>query len=581
MAPEPSASHISVSPANIRTESPSAGTTEHDSELVPAPMSNLYNLTESTNPQTLPSTVKTANVDFIGQGAISITEAEQLYSHYREFINPLLWAGILCPHRTLHQARQSSSLLVAAVLTVAALHSPSRKETLPIAYENFVSLVKDACLSRCRGLDDIRGLCIGAFYLTNLSWRLCAQAVRMATEHNLHQAGLHLHKGPLDFDTHERVRLWYVIYVCDHQFAIAYGRPPSMQDDFAVQNTQKFLRSQHAINGDVRLIAQVDIFRILAEAYSQYGCDPELVLSDLDFEKLRSLNIAIDQWRLTYQSKSVDMPTYGTYPSKGTVLYYHFARFQLNSLSLRNILASINTDEASSMKIGWDRREAAQIAISAAMNTLKLVVEEADLRKALVGVPIFTHAMISMSASTLLKIAVVFGQLLTSMPPESQEVRVSQDLSRYGLTYYTSEALGLVKELVGVLNEAADKVSNQHLASHIVAGLRELVQRFKADGLTDSFIYSRTSQVSFRDAANLVLVPSQPVSRLWNHRDQVAQQQQTGDLNLGTDQARDEGGLSSIFEPFPDRGMASMIGSFDWGFDDTLLWQVDNEKLYY
>ena len=174
-------------------------------------MSDIYSLTEATRlRQVLPSAP--SSLDFVGRGVFSTMEAESLYAHYRENINSLLWAGVLCQHATLQEAPQSSSLLVAAIPTVAALHAPGRKDALNAAYKELVSLSASTCLSRIRSLDDIRGLCIGAFYLTNLSWRLCSQAVRVATELNLHRASLSLLRGYTDVQSHELVRLWYVLY---------------------------------------------------------------------------------------------------------------------------------------------------------------------------------------------------------------------------------------------------------------------------------------------------------------------------------------------------------------------------------
>lgn len=213
--------------------------------------------------------------DFIARGIVPLAEAEYLFDHFRCRINPLLWDGILCSHKTLSAARESSSLLVATVLTVAALHIPNREQSLRATYDAFVSMMRASCLLSSHNLDDVRGLCIGAFYLTSLSWALCSRAVRVATEMNLHKSSLQFARGSLD--SYERVRLWYVLYVCDHQFALAYGRPPMMHDDAAIRNADKLLTSGLSSDGDRGLVAQVKLFRILAKCYFMYGCDADLV----------------------------------------------------------------------------------------------------------------------------------------------------------------------------------------------------------------------------------------------------------------------------------------------------------------
>jgi hypothetical protein len=52
-----------------------------------------------------------------------------------------------------------------------------------------------------------------------------------------------------------------------------------------------------------------------------------------------------------------------------------------------------------------ERTESANISIYSAMATLKMVLNEADIRNAIVGVPLFTHTMIAFSAVFLLKVA--------------------------------------------------------------------------------------------------------------------------------------------------------------------------------
>lgn len=577
-APRPG-SNLHATPTDLPSEHPSLEVRD-DSGLVSAPMRNLYNLTETHNlQQPNPAMTRAEESDFIARNVITIDEAEYLFAQYRHRINTLLWAGVLCPYRTLDDARRASSLLVAAVLTVAALHTPGRTGSLHTCYDVFVSLVSTSSLSRAQRLDNIRGLCIGAFYITNLSWKLCGQAVRVATEMNLHQAFLQLVRG--QDDLHEYVRLWYVIYVCDHQFSIAYGRPPIMHDDAAVKGIDKFLSMQHATDGDVRLGAQITLFQILAEAYFLYGCDPEMELAGSDFEKLRSFTVAVEQWRLKWQSISKDMPTYGTYPSKGALLYYHFARFQLNSLALRGISIRQSPEDAIPVNMSWDRREAANIAISSAINTLKLIIEENDLYQALIGVPIFTHAMIAMCASSLLKMALAFGTPASGLISAENRVVIPRDLSNHGLSFHTADVLSLVQDFTKVLSDMAENVSHRHLASHVVLGLKELLIRFKPTAHSGTFVYSPSPpRGDTGEAAKVGISLSRPISR--NARQRAYQGQQFGELSFSTDRPADDLHRNpQIDVTNGDHDLSNLTGMFDWSFDDGFLWQANPDDWDY
>ncbi|KAF9893318.1 hypothetical protein FE257_011750 [Aspergillus nanangensis] len=552
---------------NFTPEGPSV---QDDSDLVPLPMNNLYNLTDPLNSQLIRVDPSQANgPDFISQGVLPVSEAEFLFDHYRRHINPLLWDGMLCSHKSLREARQSSSLLVAVVLTVAALHIPNREQSLHATYGAFVSLMRGSCLLHCHNLDVIRALCIGAFYLTSLSWALCSRAVRVATEMNLHKSSLQFARGSLE--SYERVRLWYVLYVCDHQFALAYGRPPLMHEDAAVRNADKLLASGLSSRGDHSLVAQVKLFKILASGYFMHGCDPDLELSGADFDRLKEFDVSVDQWRLEYQAKDVGCASMATpssasssslaLPPAANALYYHLARFQLNSVALRGISARTASQDTSAptLDMNWDRQEASNIAIRTAMSTAKLIVDDAALQKVLIWLPIFMHAMVAVCASFLLKMAVVFGE---PDPRVEGTLRLPKDLAQYGLNFHTETALAFVERLVRVLGQVADNASQRHVARQVVTGLGELLQRFEPGTEGGIFLYSLRRR---GDVLPLSGNGSRPVER-----NSLVQHTYSDGLERdGGDAVQVDSSNGRLQDPF------DLTGDLDWRFDDGFLFGIE------
>ncbi|KAJ5211970.1 uncharacterized protein N7498_003616 [Penicillium cinerascens] len=479
---------------------------EPDPELVPAPMRSLYEVTKLRNLRNnhIEAPRKTLlEEDFITRGLISLHEAEELFAYFSRTMNQLLWGGIILVHRDLTSVRRASTLLSAAVLTVAALHIPNRTDTLNRCYNEYVSLVSSMALTRAHTLDDIRGLCVGAFWLSELSWKLSGHAVRIATEMGLHQSYQRLTRG--NTDQYERAQLWYLLYVCDHHFSIAYGRPPVIHEDVAIRNYETFLEFPSVVPGDIRLLAQVALFMILTEAYRTFGSDTEQALTEEDFGQLRVYNVAVDQWRLLWQPRSADSPYVRTYPSKGVVLHYHFAKFQLNSLSLRALSPS-NTPVFS-----MDRKESANIAISSAMACLNMVLEEPDIRDAIVGVPIFTHTMVTFSAVFLLKVAINWNSAYLSI--NARQVR------------------RLVERVIELMNCVS--AGERHLTRHIARGLGKMLERF------DSW-----------EAA-------------W----------QVGTSNgSGMDGSEVPGGANAMAQGFPPPDLIyDMVGTYGFGLDENLL----------
>jgi hypothetical protein len=460
--------------------------------LATVPMNSLYDLTRirnlSNSNRSNPNSALLED-DFIAKGVVPLAEAEELFRRYMQDIRLYLWAGILSPYETLEAVRRNSALLTAAMLTVAALHTPGHDEALQKCYKVFVSLTYNTCLSRPHNMDDIRAQALGAFYFSNLSWKLSGLAVRSAVELSLHQSFQKLIRG--HEDQRDNVRLWYALYVCEHQCSIAYGRPPTIHEDASIRNIEQFLESPFIKPEDFRLCAQVSLFQILAEAYNTFGSDPDQSLTEADLHQLHFFNVAIEQWRTAWEARAADSRGIGSYPSKGIVLHYHFARVHLNSLALRALPPPTS---ASTNTLSYDRREGANIAISAAISTLTLVFEEPDLRCAMSAVPVFTHTMVAFCANFLLKIV--------SSSSSSSTLESTLDFNG-------TQVLALARRSADFLAKVAENVNEKHLTSHIVQGINDLLERLESGGspgsakteFTEGFVGSEFLQMTAEDMA--------------------------------------------------------------------------------
>lgn len=182
--------------------------------LVTAPMGSLYEVTQLSDIRASSPERQHAHdlvTDFVSRGAVDLQEAEELFDHFDRVLNRYLWDGILLVHKDLTSLRNSSSMLSAAIFAVTALHLPNKERTFDTCYTEFAKLASESMLDRHHTLDDLRALCIGAFWLADVSWKLSGYAVRIATERNLHQA---YRRATLGSPEHkEQARLWYLLYV--------------------------------------------------------------------------------------------------------------------------------------------------------------------------------------------------------------------------------------------------------------------------------------------------------------------------------------------------------------------------------
>jgi hypothetical protein len=280
-----------------------------DQVIVGAPMASLFKVTRLRNIRSDPGSHRHGPVtsdrgqpmDFIDEDRACLADAEKLFTTFKGTLNAYLWGGVVLAHETLASARQSSPLLVAAILAVTALHTQDEGQSFDRYYPILLEIAGQSLFQRYHNLDDIRGLCIGAFWLSDVSWKLSGLAVRIATELNIHQSCAKALRG--DAAHFEKARLWYVLYVCDHHFSIAYGRPPVINEDMTITNHQAFLDLPGATKSDIRLHSQVGIFMILSRVDCSFGPDRSRLVANDEFESIRRYGADIDQWRRKWEQR--------------------------------------------------------------------------------------------------------------------------------------------------------------------------------------------------------------------------------------------------------------------------------------
>lgn len=107
--------------------------------------------------------------DMIARNVLHARSAGALFDFYRDKLDQFLY-GILGASSSLSEARLASPLLVDAVCTVAALHTTS--ENYASCRAVFMQQVSTQMFSKRKSPDDVRGLCIAAFWLSDISWSL-------------------------------------------------------------------------------------------------------------------------------------------------------------------------------------------------------------------------------------------------------------------------------------------------------------------------------------------------------------------------------------------------------------------------
>lgn len=121
-----------------------------------------------------------------------------------------------------------------------------------------------------------------------------------------------------------------------------------------------------------------------------------------------------------------------------------------------------------------ERIKRANLAIESAIGTLLVVLEQPDIQRALVGVPLYLHSMITFAAVFLLKIA---AKGCSSSIPGSHGQRNS--IASASLLIDVAYVRELVGQVVELMVSCSKRASGRHLSHHIARGLRKMLTGFE------------------------------------------------------------------------------------------------------
>jgi hypothetical protein len=114
--------------------------------------------------------------DLIRQGLGSLESAEEYLAVYQYSVEPCIYQ-ILAADDCLAKIRSRSSLLTAAICTVGSICTDSTNHKR--CYDSFLEEVSSRLFSRHQSFDDIRALCIGAFWLNKVSSTLIGSGMQL------------------------------------------------------------------------------------------------------------------------------------------------------------------------------------------------------------------------------------------------------------------------------------------------------------------------------------------------------------------------------------------------------------------
>jgi hypothetical protein len=224
-----------------------------------------------------------------------------------------------------------------------------------------------------------------------------------------------------------------------------------IHEDATITSHESFLRLPGITQADLRLHSQVGVFIILSRVLHTFGSDTSKLVANDEFEALRRYDAELGRWKDHWESRLAPDEHISDYPAKGVILHYLFARLQLFSICLRGLSPSAQS------LISAERRSFTNLAIESASSALTLILQDVDMRKAVIGVPLYLLTTISYACMFLVKVRLHWKHA--------------------GFALRGEDVISLVEEIVVLLDETRPYV--RHVAHYIGKGLNTILQKLK------------------------------------------------------------------------------------------------------
>jgi hypothetical protein len=357
--------------------------------------------------------------DVIAKGIVSIEEAERLTTIYLGRLDHYAYS-IANKFTDLQSIRRRSVALTNAIITVAALHDPDSNQVFGPCLRELKRVLSESMFVRRTDREYLRAMCIGSYWLSDISYTLCGHAIRRAMGINLSSNYYRVLNDGSE-DAADCLRLWYMLYICDQHLSILYGRPTTIRiDDPSLQGWERYLEVRVAVEQDRRTASQIAIMVIMGsirEFFERHNRNTQTLPQSLT-EHIASFDRQIDRWVetwYTHLSKFFTPPSIhtfphkitkltpthperrddiGDWPSKGVLLHSNLARLHLHSHIFRGLATN---------PLPHYFRPSASSAVSAARTIVEVLLSDTDMCAGLVGMPHYLHTMVAFACGFLLQ----------------------------------------------------------------------------------------------------------------------------------------------------------------------------------
>ncbi|TFK77263.1 hypothetical protein BDN72DRAFT_35198 [Pluteus cervinus] len=272
-------------------------------------------------------------------------------------------------------------------------------------------------------------------------WLSGGHAVRMAMELSMHKAWPRLlrrmNSGKTnpqeDRDLVVASRIWFCLYLFEHQLSYGTGRPAVMKDDESIRDCRLLLRHPLAIEDDMRLVSTVELMAIREHTHNALA-PFEGPVKEEHFVELRRADSQFKAWYTNWDHAFSQKYENAAFYRQSLQIQHLHAELFHNATALRGI-----NDPADVEKMPASQKELALRSIQIARQGIEITVNSTAYREGMKYAVHYTHATATFMASFLLRLARIFPETCDVAEIRGQIEKLANLMSeipgkRYALT---------------------------------------------------------------------------------------------------------------------------------------------------
>ena len=134
-----------------------------------------------------------------------------------------------------------------------------------------------------------------------------------------------------DKTCYDRTRLYFLVYICDHQLSLSHGRPPMTREIRIMKEPRTLLESRFSTPLDLPLVSQVELWSISTQVFDNFGAATDCPFTSRKLSELQYFSDPYEHWHQEWIAMLKDEREMGqSYPAI-LDLYFHSARLCLSS----------------------------------------------------------------------------------------------------------------------------------------------------------------------------------------------------------------------------------------------------------